>query len=295
MAGAVGAHLVDSPLVDMMAMTGSSATGKKIMAACASNLKRLVLELGGKDPQVVFEDADVELAAKHAVDYSLCNCGQVCCSIERVYVAEKVRPAFEAKVVELASAHVPGDGLDPASTLAPLVSAVQRDSVAAHVASALADGAKCLTGGPEEAARLAAAKPDGFFYPATVLTNVPQSAKITAEETFGPVVAITAFDGEEGTAVALANDTEYGLSACVYTGSTARAARVASQIRAGQVGVNDWPIANASSQCPWAGHKGSGFGYHSGADGWRQFSSPKSIVFATKAEAEECLAALTAA
>ncbi|EOD10296.1 putative alcohol dehydrogenase [Emiliania huxleyi CCMP1516] len=284
--GAVGQRLVESPLVDMVAMTGSSATGKRIMSACAGGLKRLVLELGGKDPFIVFEDADLDLAAKDAVAFSLMNCGQVCCAVERVYVAEAVQAAFEERVVALARGYVAGNGLDSGSKIGPMVSASQRKVVSSHVESAIAEGATCLLGGPAEAERLAGALPHGHFYPATVLSGVPQGARITAEETFGPVVAITPFDGEEATAVALANDSEYGLSACVYTGSAAKGARVAARIKTGQVGINNWPLINAAAQCPWAGQKGSGFGYHSGEDGWRQFSSPKSLVYATAEEAE---------
>ena len=122
--GAVGQRLVESPLVDMVAMTGSSATGKRIMSACAGGLKRLVLELGGKDPFIVFEDADLDLAAKDAVVFSLMNCGQVCCAVERVYVAEAVRAAFEERVVALARGYVAGNGLDSGSKIGPMVSRV---------------------------------------------------------------------------------------------------------------------------------------------------------------------------
>ena len=125
--GAVGQRLVESPLVDMVAMTGSSATGKRIMSACAGGLKRLVLELGGKDPFIVFEDADLDLAAKDAVAFSLMNCGQVCCAVERVYVAEAIASAFEHKVLERAKAYVVGDGLLAADgpKIGPMVSETQ--------------------------------------------------------------------------------------------------------------------------------------------------------------------------
>ena len=114
----------------------------------------------------------------------------------------------------------------------------------------------------------------------TVLTDLRQDMAIQREETFGPVVAIAGFDGTEAEAVRLSNDTEYGLSACVYSGDVERATRVSQRIRAGQVGVNNYPMLNAALTCPWVGHKGSGFGYHSGPDGWRQFSMPQSIVHA---------------
>lgn len=271
--GAVGAALVASPMVDMVAMTGSSDTGSRIMAAAATDLKRLVLELGGKDPMVVFADADIDHAAKDAVRYSISNCGQVCCAVERIFVAETIKEAFEAKVVQEAATWLCGNGLEPSSKIGPLCSRMQRDMVHRHVESAMAAGARRLLGG-----QLPADGP-GFFYPATVLADVPMDAPISVEETFGPIVALSTFDGSEAKAVELANNSIYGLSASVYTSDVTKGSRVAARIRAGQVGVNNWPIANAPIDCPWVGHKRSGFGFHSGLDGWRQFSLPKSVVY----------------
>ena len=269
--GEVGARLVSHPDVSLVAMTGSSATGSRIMGACASGLKRLVLELGGKDPMVVFSDADLELAAKDAVSGSLTNTGQVCSSVERVYVASSVRDEFCAKVVEEARQWVSGPGLDACSKIGPLVSDMQRQLVHKHVLQAEAAGATVALGGrmPPPSAR-------GYFYPATVLFDVPQQAM--REETFGPVVSIATFDDTEEMAVRLANDSEYGLSASVYTQDLAKAKRVGLHLKAGQVGINNNPLDTAPLECPWAGHKRSGFGYHSGADGWRQFSVPKSLI-----------------
>ena len=269
--GAEGAALVNGD-VQMVAMTGSSATGKKIMASCAPSLKRLVLELGGKDPMVVFADADLDKAAEDAVAFSLYNCGQVCCSVERVYVAEEVYAAFEAKCKALTLAQVAGPGREDASKIGPLCSAMQRDAVAGLVDDALRAGARKVC----EAA--AAEGPN--FYPATLLADVPHASKISRDELFGPVVCLTPFDGTEDSAVALANDTDYGLAAYVYTTDLPKAQRCAMRIKAGQVGINNWTVANAPPSCPWIGHKSSGFGYHSGEDGWRQFSSPKSLIFA---------------
>jgi len=271
-AGEVGAQLVAHPAIAMVAMTGSSATGRRIMEACSRSLKRLVLELGGKDPMVIFADADLDAAANDAVTWSLFNCGQVCCGIERVYIENSVKAAFEAKVTEKAKEWVAGDGMDPAAKMGPMVSDKQRQIVKRHVDDALANGAKKLC---EAEVRGSAS---GNFFPATVLTDVKQDMVIMQEETFGPVVAIAGFDGSESEALRLANDTEYGLSACVYSGDKVKASRVAMGIKAGQVGVNAYPLATAPVACPWVGHKGSGFGYHSGADGYRQFSVPKSIV-----------------
>ena len=278
--GAVGAALVASD-VHMVAFTGSTAVGRHIMASCAGSLKRLVLELGGKDPMVVFGDADLDKAAEIAVQFSLFNCGQVCCAVERVYVDEAVAPAFEDKCAALARGWTAADPNSADAKIGPMVSARQREIVAEHVDDAVANGARVLVGGagPAKALADAPATAAGNYYPATVLADVGQDWKMTRDETFGPVVALTPFDGTEAAAVKLANDTSYGLSGVVCTRDLAKGARVAAQIKAGQVGVNNWPLAAAPLQCPWIGAKGSGFGYHSGADGWRQFSVPKSLIF----------------
>ena len=273
--GVVGSWLVENDKVNMVAMTGSTAVGQKIMSHCAKGLKRLVLELGGKDPMVVFADADLELAASDAVKYSLSNTGQVCCSFERVYVDNSIKEEFESKVVEIASSYKVGDGRNEENKVGPLVSKLQRDRVAEQVDTALKSGAKLLykstipESAPEEAS----------FYPVTVLGDVEQSNEIQKVETFGPVVSLATFDGTEEEAIRLANDTEYGLASAVYTADSNKATRVARQIRAGQVGINCYSIDYANTAAPWVGHRNSGFGYHSGMDGWRQFSVPKSLVF----------------
>ncbi|MEL6904315.1 MAG: aldehyde dehydrogenase family protein [Planctomycetota bacterium] len=266
-AGDVGAALVDAD-VDMVAFVGSRDTGAAIMRAAAGGLKRLVLELGGKDPLVVFDDADLEGAAKCAVEHSLRNTGQVCCSIERVYVADAIADAFEERVVELSRAWTHGDPTAKGVKMGPLVSAEQRARVEAQVREAAAAGARVALGGET---------PDGpgNFFPATVLLEVAQSNPITHAETFGPVVAVTRFDGSEDEAVRLANDTIYGLGANVWTGDAERAERVARRIRAGQVGVNRY--LGGTSTTPWVGARQSGFGFLGGADGHRQFTVPKTV------------------
>lgn len=269
--GSVGAKLVEC--VDMIGMTGSSATGKRILEHSAKHLKRCVLELGGKDPMVVMESADLKKAAADAVAFSVMNCGQVCCAVERVYVPEALSLQFQQLVIEEAKGYNPLDG-----TLAPLVSQVQKKIVETHVKEAIEAGASCVYGGPEASEKLDQETPPGSSYvPVTVLADVPHDAN--RDETFGPVVAISTYKDLKD-AVEMANDTVYGLSASVY-GDTAEATAVARQLKAGQVGVNAWPLAIAPLECPWVGHASSGFGYHSGADGWRQFSVPKSIIVQT--------------
>ncbi|MEM9382898.1 MAG: aldehyde dehydrogenase family protein, partial [Planctomycetota bacterium] len=265
--GRTGAALVDAD-VDMVGFVGSRDTGQRIMHAAVGSLKRLVLELGGKDPMVVFADADVEEAARSAVEHSLRNTGQVCCSIERVYVADEVADAFEERVVELARDWTHGDGREKGVKMGPLVSEDQRARVVQQVEDAVADGASLRAGG---------AVPDGpgWFYPATVLTGVEQDHRITHVETFGPVVAVTRFSGDEDEAVRLANDTVYGLGANVWTAYRRRGERVASRIRAGQVGVNRY--LGGAPGSPWVGARQSGYGFHGGPDGHRQFTVPKTI------------------
>lgn len=276
--GTVGAMLVSNPKINMVAMTGSSATGKLIMQESAKDLKRLVLELGGKDPMIVFDDSDIDKAAHDAVEYSLCNTGQVCCSIERVYVAESIYDTFCTKVQKIAATYKVGDGMDPNNKVGPLVSEVQRSKVKDHVEDAIAKGATVI---------YQSEVPEGdgsdnkytYFYPVTVLGNVQDGMKLYREETFGPVVCISKFDNSEAEAVRVANDTEYGLGSSVYTTDINKATRIANQIDAGQVGINCYAIDNMHITCPWVGHKQSGYGYHSGKEGFHNFSIPKTIVY----------------
>lgn len=280
--GAIGSLLVRSPEVSMVAMTGSTAVGKSIMSDCAPHLKRLVLELGGKDPMVVFGDADLEKAAKDAVAHSLENAGQVCCSVERIYVDKGAKNEFEQLVVDAAARYRVGDGRNGGSDVGPLVSIAQRDRVSEQVAGAIKDGARVLYRSsvpPTDSESTGLGGTGSSFYPITVLGDLKQTMGIQNLETFGPVVALSSFDGSESEAVRLANDTEYGLAGCVYTTDLEKAGRVARKIRTGQVGINCYSLDHAHLACPWVGHKSSGFGYHSGMDGFRQFSVPKSLVY----------------
>lgn len=196
-------------------------------------------------------------------------------------MAESIYDAFEARVVEHAKTYVHGNGLDATSKIGPLVSEMQREIVHKHVQAATKAGAKCLVGG-----RLPPKSAKGTFYPPTVLSNVPHAAKeITQEETFGPVVALSRFDGTDEAAVKLANDSTYGLTASVYSGDVARAGAVAARISAGQVGINNNPLSgNRDVRSPFVGHKRSGYGSHSGTDGWRQFSTPKTLIYTASPE-----------
>lgn len=241
--GSVGEQLVSSDDVHMIAMTGSSATGKRIMEKSAKNLKRLVLELGGKDPMVVFSDADLDKAAEDAVANSVFNAGQVCCAVERIYIEQSVKAEFEEKVVELAKKHKVGDGSEIGVTMGPMVSQMQLEIVKQQVEDSIKHGAKKLYESD--------VPPGGNYFPVTVLTDLTQDMLIQRAETFGPVVALSTFDGTEGEAVKLANDTEYGLASYVYTQDLVKASRVARKIKAGQVGINCYSLIAAQPKCPW--------------------------------------------
>ncbi len=265
--GDVGAALVEAD-VDMIGFVGSRDTGKHIMASAAGGLKRLVLELGGKDPVIVFADSDLEAAAECVTGGSLRNTGQVCCSVERIFVEESVAEQFESMVLEKAKSWTHGDGFVEGVKMGPLVSVEQRDKVAAQVDEAVRDGARLILGGqtPEG---------PGAFYPATVLASVDTNLRVARDETFGPVVCLSTFSGEEAEAIRLGNDTPYGLGASVFSGDLDRGQRVANSLQAGQVGLNRY-LAGAAGT-PWVGARQSGFGFVGGLEGHKQFTTPKTM------------------
>ena len=276
----IGQAIVQHSNIHSISMTGSSSVGKQLIrqSSFPNNIKRLILELGGKDPMIVFQDADLSLAAKHAVLGSTYNAGQVCCSVERIYVDRAVKSEFEQLCILECQNITAGPWTNEQSCMGPLVSRLQRERVEAQVNDAIERGGKVLCMGPilEENG--------GNYFPATLITNLDKSMDITQNETFGPIIAIYEFDGSEEQAVEYANDSEYGLSACVYSKNIQKAARVASNIRTGQIAINTWVMAGDIStplECPWVGHKESGFGYHSGIEGYKQFSVPKSIMMAS--------------
>jgi len=209
--GSVGAALVAHSGVDLVAMTGSSATGRKILCEAAPKFKRVILEMGGKDPMIVCADADLEKAAKDAVMYSLSNTGQVCCSIERIYVAESVYDKFQELTKDVAKEYKVGNPMDQNNKVGPLVSMMQAKKVKEQVEQAISSGAKVLHQSEipqnKDCNGNEANNNNGSFYPVTVLADVDDGMKLFTAETFGPVVAMAKFDGSEGEAVRLANDT----------------------------------------------------------------------------------------
>jgi len=263
----IGSKLVESN-IDMVSFIGSTDAGIDIMSRASKGLKRLIFELGGKDPLIVFADADLETAADVAVRESLRNSGQICNSIERIYVEASVSSKFEALVLERARSWNYGDGLKSDAKMGPLVSAEQREKVNCQVQEAVCGGARLLLGGYIP-------KGHGFFYPATVLANVNHTMAVIREETFGPVICIMQFNGNEDEAISLANDSDYGLCATVFTADINRGLRMARRIRCGQIGINRY-LGDAPGT-PWVGAGKSGIGYLGSVDGVRLFTIPKSI------------------
>ena len=263
-AGATGSLLVEQP-VDGIFFTGSYATGARIAAACAPRMVKLQLELGGKDPTYVCEDADPQTAAASLADGAMYNAGQSCCSVERIYVHEKIHERFVAAFVASVKGFKSGDPLDEATYLGPLARAPQLAVLERQVADALAKGAKLLAGGKR------VARP-GNWFEATVFTNVDHSMELMREESFGPLIGIqkVANDAE---ALRLMNDTAYGLTAGVYTPDEARARRILAQVRSGSVYWNC--CDRVSPRLPWSGVGHSGIGLTLSTYGIQAFTRPK--------------------
>ncbi|MGB9902015.1 aldehyde dehydrogenase family protein [Methanothrix sp.] len=265
----VGAELVTNPVSRKISFTGETSTGRWIMEAAARHLKRVSLELGGHAPMIVFDDADIDAAAGACVRRAFGNMGQVCISVNRVYVDDAIAEDFAEKVIRRTLDLRIGDPLDPEVDLGPMVSERQRRKTREHIEDALRKGARILCGGrePEGFTR-------GYYFMPTVLTDVDHTMCIMREETFGPVAPIMRFSSEEE-AVRLANDTEYGLAAYVYTNSLRRAVRTAERIEAGSVGVNIGSVIDL--QAPFGGWKQSGIGRELSHRGLEEYLEIKHI------------------
>jgi succinate-semialdehyde dehydrogenase/glutarate-semialdehyde dehydrogenase len=267
--GKTGAALAESG-VDKIMFTGSVATGKRVAEAAARRLVPVVLELGGKDPMVVLEDADVEVAAGAAVWGAFCNSGQACASVERCYVHERIAPQFVESVVRQTRALKQAAGLESDTDIGSMASERQLGIVAEHVEDALAHGARALTGGRRAPALR------GPFYEPTVLADVTQEMTVMREETFGPVLPVMTFKTEEE-AIRLANDSQFGLTASVWTKNIRRGKRVAARIEAGTVMVNEVLYTHGVAQTPWGGMKQSGLGRTHGRLGLLEMVTPQHI------------------
>jgi 5-carboxymethyl-2-hydroxymuconate semialdehyde dehydrogenase len=266
-----GAALVRHPLVDKIAFTGSTEVGKEIQRESAATLKRVSLELGGKSPNIVFADADVDAAVEGALLGVFFNQGQVCCAGTRLFVERTMHDEFAERLAKTAAGMKQGSGLDPETRIGPLVSQEQLERVTGYLELGKREGAQVLTGGERNTAK---GLERGYFVKPTVFTGVRNDMRIAREEIFGPVVAVIPFKDEDD-AVLQGNDTLYGLAAGVWTRDVSRAHRVARAIRAGTVWVNCYNVFDPAS--PFGGYKESGYGRELGRYALDLYTQVKSV------------------
>jgi len=259
--GETGAALCEVG-VDKITFTGSAATGRKVAQACARQLIPCTLELGGKDPMIVCDDADIESAAAGAIAGAYMNTGQYCCGTERVYVVESVADAFIEEVVKRAAALRQGDKGE--SDVGAIFWPRQMEIIESHMADAVAKGGTVRVGGRRNP------NLEGLFFEPTVLTDVTHDMQIMVDETFGPIVPIMRVKDEEE-AIRLANDSHYGLGATIWTSDNFKATRLAQQIQAGSVCINDMTVTYGCLEAPFGGRKSSGVGQVNGVNGLRGY------------------------
>jgi succinate-semialdehyde dehydrogenase/glutarate-semialdehyde dehydrogenase len=259
--GPVVDAMLHDPRVRVVSFTGSTEVGRKLLHAAADQVLNTAMELGGNAPFIVFEDADIDAAIDGAMIAKMRNMGEACTAANRFYVHEKVQDEFSKKLTAKMAGLKMGNGLDDGVALGPLVNAEGRDKVVELVEDALSKGAKILTGGK---------RPDGagYFYPATVLSNVSNDAKMLNEEIFGPVASLQTFK-DEAEVIKRANDTEYGLVAYLYTKDLGRGMRVSEKLDFGMIGLNRGLVSDPAA--PFGGMKQSGIGREGAHEGLKEF------------------------
>ncbi|MFC5712979.1 betaine-aldehyde dehydrogenase [Thalassorhabdus alkalitolerans] len=266
-----GQTLSESHDVDLISFTGGIETGRKVMTAATGNFKKIALELGGKNPNVVFEDADFETAVDQALNAVFFHAGQVCSAGARLLVQDTIHDEFVEALVSRTKNIKLGSGFDDSTKSGPLISKEHREKVEKYVETGVKEGANLVAGGkrPEQKELQ-----DGFFFEPTIFTNCDTSMEIVQEETFGPILTIEKFNTEEQ-AVNLANDSKYGLAGAVWTTDIKKAQRVSSLLRMGTVWINDFHPYFA--QAPWGGYKSSGIGRELGKQGLEEYTEVKHV------------------
>ena len=270
--GAVGGALSSHRGIDMVAFTGSSEVGKEIMVAASRSVKRLQLELGGKNPVIVLDDADVDTAANVMAVRQFSNSGQICSSPGRFYIHEKVYDQFLKKFAKAAMSVVVGDPADEKTEMGPVVSAEHRNSIEAYIKSAVEEGANVVLGGTRPSHPTLK---DGYYVMPTIVTNITQNMKVAREEIFGPVACFMEKFNSDEKVIAMANDNIYGLAAYVWTKDTTRGMRFANRIQAGTVWLNN--TYKQGPELPWGGFKESGVGIEGSLYGLLEYTNLKRV------------------
>ena len=272
----IGAAITAHPKINTISFTGGTVTGRKVAEACAPLFKKVSLELGGKNPNIVFADADLDAAIAGSVRSSFANQGQICLCGSRVFVERSAYKDFIDRFIEEASQLRLGDPLDEKTDQGAIVNKAQLDKIKFYVDLAQKEGGKIALGGSAPDSISDRCR-DGYFFPPTVITGLPVSCRTNREEIFGPVITITPFDNEEEV-IGYANDTDYGLASSIWTQNLNRAHRVAERISTGTVWVNCWLVRDL--RVPFGGMKASGVGREGGDEALRFFTEAKNICIA---------------
>jgi betaine-aldehyde dehydrogenase len=273
--GDVGTALVSHPAIAKVSLTGSVPTGSRVLALAGSHMKHATMELGGKSPLIVFDDAEIENAVGGAMLGNFYSTGQVCSNGTRVFVQKGIHDRFVERLVERTKKIRIGDPLDPETQMGPLISRAQHDKVAAYIAVGKAEGATLAHGGGVPSLQ---GFEGGFFVEPTIFTGVKDHMRIAREEIFGPVMSVLSFDGEDEV-IARANDTEFGLSAGVFTRDLPRAHRVIAELQAGTCWINAYNLTPV--EIPFGGAKQSGVGRENSLEALRHYSQVKSVYVET--------------